>query len=213
VLLITRNPQDKGGSHVKCASQLHVTAVFDRDTLDNRRSQSGPTGGTTERLINTEKNVRNPVLVFGFDAPALIRDSDLHETVRQPRADRHRATRRRAGHRIVDQVRHRSHQRRCITGDPLGESTAISVLADSTASLQRSSAPRTTSSTSTVASVGSRSAPCSRDSAISSVTRLPSRLPRASCYRTGPPGGDHPRRPLRPRPAAPEHRPESSAHG
>ena len=61
------------------------------------------------------------------------------------------------------------------TSSPIGSSTTISIRADSAESRVRASASLTTSSMSTRDSSGSPSAPVSRDSAISSVTRLPSR--------------------------------------
>ena len=86
-MLISRNPQGKGGPHARSTLQLDVTAVIDCNTLDDRQSQSGPTGGTAESLINTEETFEYLVLVFGFNPPALIRNRDLYETVRQPCAD------------------------------------------------------------------------------------------------------------------------------
>ena len=59
------------------------------------------------------------------------------------------------------------------TSSPIGLSTTISIRAASAESRVRASASSTTSSMSTRDSSGSPSAPVSRDSAISSVTRLP----------------------------------------
>jgi hypothetical protein len=62
------------------------------------------------------------------------------------------------------------------TSSPIGLSTTISIRAASAESRVRCSASQTTSSMATRDSSGRPSAPVSRDSAISSVTRFPSRF-------------------------------------
>ncbi|SKV13580.1 Uncharacterised protein [Mycobacteroides abscessus subsp. abscessus] len=66
------------------------------------------------------------------------------------------------------------------TSNPLGASVVTAISAFSAATLDRLNASDTTKSTSTTSRSGSFSAPCSRDSAMSSVTMLPRRRDSAS---------------------------------
>ena len=182
----TRGPAARAGRHMvkvePVPGLLHsrtCAAVVGQHVLDDREPEPGPAGRPGAGRVDAEEPLEHARLVLRGDADAAVRHRDLDGVADAAARHRHRRLPRRVRDGVLHQVAQGGDQQRRGRRRPparTGGRRVISMPADSAESRQRASASLTSSSTSTAHSSGSRSAPVSRDSAISSVTSAPSRV-------------------------------------
>ncbi len=179
-----RQPQGERGTGPLHAPYADLATVVAGDVLDDGQAQAGAAGGPGPRRIGPVEPLEDPVQVLLGDADALVGDGDLDPAGPPPGADGDPGA---AGlYATALSTRFATAVTSCgslpRTVSPVSPPETTEMPADSAASRVRSSTSPISRSTTTIAGVGSGSAPCSRDSSISSCTSRPSRCP-SCCIR------------------------------
>ena len=133
-----------------------------------------------ERAGSTRKNRSNTrVLVLGGDPDAAVGDGDLDGVADAPARDRHRRLRRRVRDGVLQQVGQRGDQQRAVAVDREPDGAVDGDLDAGRLRGQPAAGERLVARARRRRRRRARAAvrrPCSRDSAISSVTSVPSRV-------------------------------------